>query len=182
MLLGCSWEAVDRIAKRLVDEYLDDARLDSLYRIGVDEISYKRGHHYLTVADHDSGKVVWVSKDRSKEAFESFFEPLGEQRAAALEAITLDGTSVYRSVALDRGSQATRCLDPFHIVKWCNEALDEFYCAQPAPAPEYLGGGQFSPPSGWTGLAFDDESHLGDGGQVTVLPERCCLSRLDIRS
>ena len=144
-LLGCSWEAVDNIAKRLVDDHLDDARLDGLYRIGVDEISYKRGHHYLTVvADHDSGNVVWVSKDRSKEAFESFFDALGEERTAALEAITLDGSSVYRPVAVQRASQATLCLDPFHVIKWCNEALDEFYRAQPAPLPEYLGGGQFS--------------------------------------
>ena len=60
-LLRCSWEAVDNIAKRLVAEHLDDTRLDNLYRIGVDEISYKRGHMYLTiVADHDTGKVVWA--------------------------------------------------------------------------------------------------------------------------
>jgi transposase len=87
---------------------------------------------------------VWVSKDRNKEAFESFFDALGAQRSAALEAITLDGSSVYRPVAVQRASQATLCLDPFHVIKWCNEALDEFYRAQPAPPPEFLGHGQFS--------------------------------------
>ena len=31
-----------------------------LTRIGIDEISYKRGHKYLTcVVDHDSGRLVW---------------------------------------------------------------------------------------------------------------------------
>ena len=138
-LLRCSWEAVDNIAKRLVAEHLDDTRLDNLYRIGVDEISYKRGHMYLTiVADHDTGKVVWAKKDRSKEAFESFFDALGEERAAAIEAITLDASSIYGGVARRRAPQATLCVDPFHVIKWCNEALDSFYRAQPGPPPEQL--------------------------------------------
>jgi hypothetical protein len=78
-LLRCSWEAVDHIVGRVVAEHIDDARLDGLYRIGVDEISYKRGHRYLTiVADHDTGRVVWVGKDRSQAAFNAFFDALGD--------------------------------------------------------------------------------------------------------
>jgi transposase len=144
-LMSCSWETVDRVAARLVEEHLDDARLNSLYRIGVDEISYKRGHHYLTVvADHDTGNVVWVSTERTKTGFEQFFDALGEQRSATLEAITLDGSSVYGPVARERSPQAQQCLDPFHVIKWCNEALDQFYKAQPAPPPEYRNS-KFSP-------------------------------------
>jgi transposase len=136
-LLRCSWEAVDNIAKRLVADHLNDTRLDDLHRIGVDEISYKRGHRYLTiVADHETGKVVWVVKDRTKEAFESFFDALGEQRTAAIEAITLDASTAYGAVARQRAPQATLCVDPFHVIKWCNEALDNFYRAQPGPPPE----------------------------------------------
>jgi transposase len=60
-LLRCSWEAVDAIVTRVVADHIDDARLDRLYRIGVDEISYKRGHKFLTiVADHDTGNVASV--------------------------------------------------------------------------------------------------------------------------
>ena len=34
----------------------------NLTRIGIDEISYKRGHKYLTVVvDHDSGRLVWAA-------------------------------------------------------------------------------------------------------------------------
>ena len=144
-LMGCSWETVDHVAARLVEEHLNDARLNSLYRIGVDEISYKRGHRYLTVvADHDTGNVVWVSPERTKTGFEQFFDALGEQRSATLEAITLDGSSVYGPVARERAPQAQQCLDPFHVIKWCNEALDQFYKAQPAPPPEYRNS-KFSP-------------------------------------
>jgi transposase len=137
-LLGCAWETVDRVAKRLVDEHLDDARLDNLYRIGIDEISYKRGHKYLTVvADHDTGRVVWVSLDRNKAALEAFFDALGEERTEALQAITLDGSAIYRPVVEERAGRATVCLDPFHVIKWCNETLHEFHKTQPAPPPEW---------------------------------------------
>jgi transposase len=91
---------------------IDDARLDQLYNIGVDEISYKRGHRFLTiVADHDTGNVVRVGKERSKAAFEEFFAALGLERAAAVEAISLDGSSVYLPVTRQQIPQARICLD-----------------------------------------------------------------------
>lgn len=135
-LLRCSWEAVDRAVKGVVADHLDDARLNDLYRIGVDEISYKRGHSYLTiVCDHDTGRVVWVATDRSKKAFDDFFTALGPDRAAQLQAITMDGSTIYAPVAAERAPQATICLDPFHIIKWTNEALEKVYASHPPPKP-----------------------------------------------
>jgi transposase len=127
-LLRCSWEAVDHIVARVVAAHIDDARLDGLYRIGVDEISYRRGHRYLTiVADHDSGHVVWVGKDRTKASFGGFFDALGPARAAQVQAISLDGSSIYLPVARERIPQATICLDPFHVIGWTNEVVDSVY-------------------------------------------------------
>ena len=80
-LLRCAWETVDAAVKRLVAEKLepvDGARLDGLYRIGVDEISYKRGHRYLTVvADHDTGRVVWVGASAARTRCASSWTPSG---------------------------------------------------------------------------------------------------------
>lgn len=124
-LLRCSWEAVDHIVRRMVVEHIDDRRLDGLYRLGVDEISYKRGHRYLTnVANHDTGRVVWVGKDRSKEAFEGFFDALGQPRTQQVQAVSLEASSIYLAVAQARAPQATICLDPFHVMKWANEVLE----------------------------------------------------------
>jgi transposase len=136
-LLRCSWEAVDAIVTRVVADHIDDARLDQLYRIGLDEISYKRGHKFLTiVADHDTGNVVWVGKERSKAAFEDFFAALGNERAAAVEAISLDGSSVYLPVTREQIPQARICLDPFHVIKWTNEVVESVYRAE-APTMPY---------------------------------------------
>jgi transposase len=139
-LLRCSWETVDRAVKRVVADHLDDTRLNDLYRLGVDEISYKRGHEYLTVvADHDTGAVVWVAPGRTKQAFTEFFDALGPERRTKVEAVTLDASSIYLAVTREHVPHARICLDPFHIMKWTNEALDAVYRAEPGPAPEWNG-------------------------------------------
>jgi transposase len=56
-LLRCSWEAVDRIVGRVVEDHLDESRLDGLFRIGVDEIAYRRGHKYLTIVADEPVKL-----------------------------------------------------------------------------------------------------------------------------
>jgi transposase len=89
-LLRCSWKAVDNIIRRVVAEHLDAARLEGLYRIGVDEISYRRGHRYLTVvADHDSGKVVWVAPGRRGQALQDFYDAIGPAGRDRIEAVSM---------------------------------------------------------------------------------------------
>lgn len=65
-LLRCSWESVATIVVRVVAEAMNDARLEALYRIGVDEIAYRSQHRYITVvADHDrDGAVVWAKEGK----------------------------------------------------------------------------------------------------------------------
>ena len=62
MLLRVAWSTVGAIIGRVVAEARAERDpFDGLKRIGIDEISYKRGHRYLTVVvDHDSGRLVWA--------------------------------------------------------------------------------------------------------------------------
>jgi transposase len=91
------------------------------------------------VADHDTGNVVWVGKQRSKAAFEEFFTALGPERAAAIEAISLDGSSVYLPVTGEQIPNATICLDPFHVIKWTNEVVESVYRAEAPKIPAVPG-------------------------------------------
>lgn len=127
-LLRCSWEAIDAMVSRVVADHLDARRLDDLYRIGVDEISYKRGHQYLTVvADHDSGKVVWAAEGRSSEVLQGFFDHLGEEGRARLIAASMDLGNAYRKATRDSVPGARICLDPFHVMALMNRAVDSVY-------------------------------------------------------
>jgi transposase len=142
-LMRCAWETVDAAVKRVVADHLDTTevdRLDGLYRIGVDEISYKRGHRYLTVvADHDTGRVVWVGKNRTQATFEEFFDALGPQRTEQISAVTLDAASTYLPTARQRAPKAQIALDPFHVMKWVNEALDVVYREEMSGPMEWNG-------------------------------------------
>ena len=129
-LMRCSWQSVHDIAARVVAEAIDDSRLDGLYRIGVDEISYRRGHQYLTVvADHDGKGVIWVAKGKRGAALEAFFDVLGPERAEQLRAVSMDFGTVYRDATRRKAPSAVICFDPFHTIQLANRALDAVYKA-----------------------------------------------------
>lgn len=126
-LLRCSWEAVARIVVAVVEEEIDDSRLDDLYRIGVDEVSYRKGHRYLTVvADHDrAGAVVWAREGRDARTLEAFYDELGDERRAHLVAVSLDMGGAYKAATDAKVPQARQCVDPFHLIKLANQAIDK---------------------------------------------------------
>jgi transposase len=127
-LLGSTWETIDALVARLVDAHLDSDRLDNLYRIGVDEIAYRRGRKFLTVvADHDTGRVLFVGEGRNQHVFGEFFASLGEAGRARIEAVSMDMTAIYRKATTAHVPHAAICLDPFHVIKWAGEALDLAY-------------------------------------------------------
>ena len=126
-LMRIAWRTVGAIITRVWadTEKLHD-RFDGLRRIGIDEISYKRGHRYLTVVvDHDSGRLVWAAPGRDKATLGLFFDALGEQRCAQITHVSADGADWISGVVAERCPNAVRCADPFHVVRWATDALDE---------------------------------------------------------
>jgi transposase len=125
-LMRVAWRTVGAILARVsadIDAGVD--RLAGLRRIGIDEISYKRGRRYLTiVVDHDRGRLVWAAPGRDDATVERFFDALGEQRARQLSHVSADMAPWIARVVARRAPQALRCADPFHIVAWAMEALD----------------------------------------------------------
>jgi transposase len=117
-LLRVSWETVAGVVIRVVADHIDDSRLDNLYRIGVDDVSYRKGQRYLTVvADHDrGGAVVWAGEGRSAKTLKGFYDQLGEARKAKLQAVSLDMGNAYARATSDEVPHATQCVDPFHVV------------------------------------------------------------------
>lgn len=126
-LLRVAWRTVGSMIGRVVadiDAQVD--RLDGLRRIGIDEISYKRGHRYLTiVVDHDSGRLVWAAPGRDKATLRRFFDQLGDDRSAQITHVSADQADWIATVVGERAGQAVLCADPFHVVAWATEALDQ---------------------------------------------------------
>src|SRR5512133_1827152 len=76
-MLRIDWDTVGRIVARVCADELDPGRLDDLYEIGVDEVSWKRQHQYLTlVVDHQRRQVVWGCEGSGAAAADEFFAEL----------------------------------------------------------------------------------------------------------
>lgn len=125
-LLRVAWRTVGAIVARVsadIDASVD--RLEGLRRIGIDEISYKRGYRFLTVVvDHDTGRLVWAGPGHDAAALEVFFTALGPTRAAEITHVSSDGARWVRKALRDHVPGAIHCADPFHVVSWATKALD----------------------------------------------------------
>jgi transposase len=127
MLLRVAWRSVADIVTRVVaDRAAKVDRLAGLRRIGIDEISYRKGQRYLlVVVDHDTGRLVWAGRNRDKETLGRFFDDLGAERAGHLTHVSADGAEWIHDVVAERAPHAVVCLDAFHVVAWATEALDQ---------------------------------------------------------
>jgi transposase len=126
-LLRCSWRTVGTMVTR-VSADLQAASggdgLDGLTRIGIDEISYRRGHKYMVVVvDHQRRRLVCAQPGRDQATVTAFFDALGE-RVNALTHITSDSAGWIARAVAARAGHVVHCADPFHVVRWAGDALD----------------------------------------------------------
>jgi Transposase len=78
-------------------------RFANLTRIGIDEISYTRGHRYLTVVvDHDSRRLIWAAPGRDKATLNTLFDELGPDRCAAITHVSADAADWIADVVAVR--------------------------------------------------------------------------------
>ena len=127
VLLRIAWRTVGSIIARVVadiDGQVD--RFDGLRRIGIDEISYRKGQKFLTVVvDHDTGRLVWAEPGRDRKTLARFFDALGDARSRQLTHVSGDGAEWIATVVRQRAPQAALCADAFHVVSWATQCLDD---------------------------------------------------------
>lgn len=126
-LLGIAWRTVGSIIERVSDEMkkLRDP-FAGVTRIGIDEVSYRKGHQYLTVViDHDTGRLLWVQKGHDEKTLRRFFRALGKAGCAAIKLVSADAASWIGKVVREQCPNAALCIDPFHVVQWATNAVDE---------------------------------------------------------
>ncbi|WSJ93139.1 transposase [Streptomyces sp. NBC_01320] len=125
-LMRIGWRTVGSIVARVwADAEAQTDRLAGLRRIGIDEISYKKRHKYLTVVvDHDSGRLLWAEPGRDKATLNKFFDLLGPERSAKITHVSADAADWVAGPVSAHCPNAVRVMDPFHTVKWATDALD----------------------------------------------------------
>lgn len=127
-LLRVSWRGVGGIITRVVGDRRARVAdpLEGLRRIGIDEISYRKGQRYIMgVIDHDSGRLVWAKDGRDATILGEFFTLLGSERCARIALVSCDQGRWVRHALAEHCPDAVVCMDPFHVVRLASDALDE---------------------------------------------------------
>jgi transposase len=125
-VMRVAWRTVGAVVARVSADAL--GRVDvlaDLRRIGIDEISYKKGQRYITVVvNHDTRRLVWASVGRDRANLHAFFDALGG-RCGQIAFVSSDSADWIEEVVRARVPDAVHCADPFHVVQWAQTALDE---------------------------------------------------------
>ena len=124
-LVRVDWDTTGRIIERVVADRLDPDRLQRLFQVGVDEVSWRKGHSYLTlVSNHGTGTFVWGRAGKDAATLDHFFDDLGD-RAEAIQAVSMDMSPAFRKSVTTHAGNAVICYDPFHVVALATAALDK---------------------------------------------------------
>lgn len=122
------WETVGKCISRSLNDLEPERsrRLNGLVNIGIDETSYRKGHKYITViVNHDTNEVVWVADGHGKSVLEQFYKSLTQEQLSSIKVVTGDGARWITDCVNEFTPDCERCVDPFHVVEWAMDALDE---------------------------------------------------------
>jgi transposase len=128
-----TWEHVRDSVRHAVRWGLVHRELAGVEAIGVDEIQWQRGHHYLTlVYQIDAGcrRLLWIGRERTEASLRNGLDLLGEEFCSSLRFVCSDLWQPYLKVLAERAGGAIHVLDRFHIMKQLGKAIDDIRAAE----------------------------------------------------
>ncbi|MBK8869467.1 MAG: ISL3 family transposase [Elusimicrobia bacterium] len=124
------WKTVKDVEIRYIVGLLRKRDLDGVTEIGIDEVSEKKGHRYLTlVTDIGKRRVLWVGRGNDSAVLKRFFLWFGLQRTRRLKLVVIDMHDPYL-FALRKSCRARIIFDRFHVVKPLHLAIDKIRIRQ----------------------------------------------------
>jgi transposase len=126
-LLHIPQSTLSDLLHRSITRLRSGHKIRGLKSIGIDEISYCKGHKYATVVyDLDRACVVWVGQGKGRDTIDEFFaEKLSDYQKKQIKWACCDMSRTYIGAIEHHCPNATLVLDRFHIAKALNEAVDE---------------------------------------------------------
>jgi transposase len=129
-LLRISWDEGDGIKQRAVKRGLARKSPAVMPHLCVDEKGMGPGQNYLTIVAQVTDErttVEYVGEERERESLDAFWEGLTAEQLAGVEAVAMDMWEPYVQSTLAHvpGAAGKIVHDPFHLVKYMNEAVNE---------------------------------------------------------
>jgi len=120
------WKTVKDIDKYYLQAQYGQPDYNGLRILAVDEISIRKGHSYLTVVlDYETGRVVYVGKQRKARTLKRFFNQLTTKQRKAIEAVVMDMWDPYINAVKKKLPGAQIVFDQFHVVAAFGRVIDK---------------------------------------------------------
>lgn len=127
-LVGESDTRLWRMLFRQVDAAYAEADFSNVCCVGVDEMSIRKGHDYLSVfADLVKKRVLFATEGKDKETWVKFLETLEKHNGHrhSITQASMDMSRAYQAGVAENCRNAQVVFDKFHVIKNANEAVDK---------------------------------------------------------
>lgn len=114
---GLHVHTVKQMDKEALEQELPEPSAAAPRLLGVDEFSIRKHHHYATVVEDLEKKTVpYVAEDRTKESLAGFYQALGPEKCAQIEAVAMDMWPAFEEATRQYCPNAELVYDFFHLV------------------------------------------------------------------
>jgi transposase len=125
-MFNVCWNVVYSSVKQMVDYGLSCRDVSDTFIIGIDEISRKKGHKYLTqVYDLVDRKLLANFEDRTYEGLKVFFESLEDVNLNRIKVVCCDMWDPYIKAVKECLPNAKIVFDKFHLIRHLLKAVND---------------------------------------------------------
>jgi transposase len=117
-----------RMLFRQVDAAYAEADFSNVCCVGVDEMSVRKGHEYISVfADLVRKRVLFATEGKDRETWVRFLEALENHNGHrhAITQASMDMSPAYQRGVRENCRNAQIVFDKFHVIKNASEAVDK---------------------------------------------------------
>lgn len=117
-----------RMLFRQVDAAYAEADFSHVCCVGVDEMSVRKGHEYISVfADLLAKRVIFATEGKDRETWVKFVETLEKHNGHrhSITQASMDMSQAYQAGVADTCRNAQVVFDKFHVIKNAGEAVDK---------------------------------------------------------
>jgi transposase len=117
-----------RMLFRQVDAAYAEADFSHVCCVGVDELSVRRGHEYVSgFADLVRKRVLFATEGKDHQVWLNFVAALEKHKGHrhAVTQVSLDMSPAYQKGVKETCRNAQRVFDKFHVIAHANKAVDE---------------------------------------------------------
>lgn len=120
-------ESAWRILAYHVNEAIERVDLSQFDTIGVDEISVRKGHKYITLFyDIKNAKVIHIGVGKGKDAIKKFKHTISKKiNPGQIKYIAMDMSPAFISGVREYFPSAKIVFDKFHVIQMMNATIDD---------------------------------------------------------